>query len=86
MDTLIAHLALKISTCVVGRLLTFLARPAQQAVPDEALNQVRVQIHALAVDDDVALGALERVVRLCHVRHALHADLALLRIAEHRRS
>ena len=42
MDTLIAHLALKIGTCVVGWLLTLLARPAQQAVPDEALDQVRV--------------------------------------------
>ena len=86
MDTLIAHLALKIGACVIGRLLTLLASPAQQAVPDEALDQVRVQIHALAVDDDVALGALKRVVCLCHVHHALHANLALLRVAEHCRS
>ena len=58
MDALIAHLALQVSTSVVRILFTFLARSAQKTMPDKAFDEVSVQVHALSVDHDIALGAL----------------------------
>ena len=81
MDTLIAHLALEIGSLMVRRLLTLFARPTQQAMPNKALDKVGVQVHAFTVDHDVAFGALERIIRLCHAYHAFKADLALFSVA-----
>lgn len=76
-DALVAHLTLEVLLSAVGRLLALLARPAQETVPDEALDECGVQIHALTVDQLVALSTLQRVVRLSHVGHSLLANLAL---------
>lgn len=82
MHTLVAHLALKIVSCVIGWLLALLASPAQEAMPNEAFDQICVQIHAFTVDHSVTLRALKRVICLSHVDYALHANLALFGVAE----
>lgn len=85
MDTLVTHLTLVVLLGAIGRLLALLTRPAQETVPHEALDEGRVQIHTLAVDQLVALSALQRVVGLSHVSHSLLANLALFGVEHGKR-
>ena len=71
MDALVAHLALQVRSTSVCWQFTLLARAALKTMPHESLDDVGVQAHTSAVDQDAALGALKRVVHLGDFWHSL---------------
>ena len=74
---LVTNLALMVVGCGVCRLFTLFACAAEQAMPHESLDEIRVQIHALSVNHGITLGALKRVISLGHIGNSLYANLAL---------